>query len=438
MSINPIKSILKSYFDLRIDQLNETLIVSNIKQASEFKGTNLWALIAAILIASVGLNMNSTAVIIGAMLISPLMGPIIGIGYALATFNLEMFKQAAKNFLTFVIISVVTASIYFWISPFKEMGSEITGRTFPTAYDVLIAFFGGVAGIVAFTRKEKSNIIPGVAIATALMPPLCVAGFGIANFNFSCFAGATYLFIINCVMIAFATFMVSKVIFRVPNFVYAEGISKKRINTIFYLIILLTIIPSIYMGYTLVQKTKFTENTKNYVADEIENKNIPVLKYNSSYTKNEIEVFTLSDIDSNVQKIIIENSEFYGLKNPSIKFKSAKEYIAQSSEKETADQQKIVALQDSLVAYQNLQAAIHNQNQEEKDILTELHAIEPKVKAFGIIDMNFVDASKTHIPLFIVTDDMIPKEMESSIRRYLVTKFPNDSISINYKLIKNY
>ncbi|HAD01234.1 MAG TPA: TIGR00341 family protein, partial [Porphyromonadaceae bacterium] len=194
-------------FDVRQDKEDELETIDTISKGIEFKGTNLWVLIFATFIASLGLNTNSTAVIIGAMLISPLMGPIMGFGVGLGISDFDMIKRSFRNFATATIFSVITSSIYFMISPISEAQSELLARTQPTVYDVLIAFFGGLAGIIASSTKSKGNVIPGVAIATALMPPLCTAGYGIATGNLYYFFGAFYLFFINTVFISVATYL---------------------------------------------------------------------------------------------------------------------------------------------------------------------------------------------------------------------------------------
>lgn len=178
-----IKQFFSEYLDLRKDKDNEALIVESIRNGVEFKGTNLWILIFAIFIASLGLNVNSTAVIIGAMLISPLMGPIMGVGLAIGQNDFELLKRSLKSYLVATVFSVITATLYFSLTPLDEVQSELLARTSPTIYDVLIALCGGLAGIIALSTKEKGNVIPGVAIATALMPPLCTAGFGLATGN---------------------------------------------------------------------------------------------------------------------------------------------------------------------------------------------------------------------------------------------------------------
>ena len=229
-----------------------------------FKGTNLWILVFAILVASVGLNMNSTAVIIGAMLISPLMGPINGIGYSIATYDFLLFRQALKNFGFAVIASLIASTAYFAMSPISTAHSELLARTSPTIYDVLIAFFGGMAGIVAITSRKKGNVIPGVAIATALMPPLCTAGYGLATAQFTYFFGALYLFTINTVFIALSALLISQIL-KLPIRGRIAEAQKKRINQVISFVLALVLIPSIYFGYNLVQKEKFMVRAGRYV-----------------------------------------------------------------------------------------------------------------------------------------------------------------------------
>ncbi|HSK14365.1 MAG TPA: DUF389 domain-containing protein, partial [Phnomibacter sp.] len=196
-------------FKLRLprDRDNMETTIELVRGSATMTGSNLWVLVTAIFTASLGLNVNSTAVIIGAMLISPLMGPIMAIGMGVAIHDFGLVYRALKNFLLAVGISILASSIYFFISPLKVPGSELLARTSPTIYDVLIATFGGLAGIIAGSSKlRQSNVIPGVAIATALMPPLCTVGFGIANLNPTYIFGAFYLFFINTVFISLSTY----------------------------------------------------------------------------------------------------------------------------------------------------------------------------------------------------------------------------------------
>ena len=234
-------------------------VLENIKQSISFRGSNLWILACAIVIASVGLNVNSTAVVIGAMLISPLMGPIVGAGFALAVFDFELLKRCGKNLLIATIVSLVVSAIYFFISPFKDAQPELLARTSPTIYDVLIAFFGGLVGVIALTRVEKGNPIPGVAIATALMPPLCTAGYGLAMGNFSYFFGAFYLYSINCFFICIATYFIVRYLKYTP--VQFKNIRfEKQIRYGISFLLVLMIVPSFYLAYNLLKEKEFHVN----------------------------------------------------------------------------------------------------------------------------------------------------------------------------------
>ncbi|MBN2665051.1 MAG: DUF389 domain-containing protein [Bacteroidales bacterium] len=239
-------------------------IHNTIEAEMIFKGTNLWILVFAIIVASVGLNMNSTAVIIGAMLISPLMGPINGMGYSIATYNFPLFRKALKNFSFAVGAGLVASTAYFAMSPISTAHSELLARTSPTIYDVMIALFGGLAGIVAISSRQKGNVIPGVAIATALMPPLCTSGYGLATGQFEYFFGALYLFTINTVFIAISSVVVSQIL-KFPITTLVDSAQKKRVNRWISFVISLVLIPSIFFGYKLVQKERFNENASKYI-----------------------------------------------------------------------------------------------------------------------------------------------------------------------------
>lgn len=253
-------------FNLRKDQDEPESIDANIQQGVNAAGANLWVLIFAIMIASIGLNVNSTAVIIGAMLISPLMGPIVGIGYGAGIADFELIRRAARNLAMMTAISLTTATLYFALSPLHSAHSELLARTTPTIWDVLIAFFGGAAGIVATTRKSISNAIPGVAIATALMPPLCTTGFGIANGNWAFAAGAFYLFTINGVFIALATLFFVKIM-RLPAKVALEGKVAFRQRLLVAAVAGLTLIPSAILAIRLVQAERFQADVRSVLSD---------------------------------------------------------------------------------------------------------------------------------------------------------------------------
>jgi len=242
-------------------------VIESIYSGVVFKGTNLWILVFAIFIASLGLNVNSPAVVIGAMLISPLMGPIMGLGFGMAINDLALLKKAGYNYLFAAAVGLVASTIYFSISPINDAHSEILARTSPTIYDVLIAFFGGLAGILATSSKQKGNVIPGVAIATALMPPLCTAGYGLATWQWEFFLGAFYLFLINTVFIALATLITARLL-KFPLKVQQEQMDTTKVNRIVWAITLITLLPSIYFGYDIVQQNNFQKKANNFVDNE--------------------------------------------------------------------------------------------------------------------------------------------------------------------------
>ena len=272
-----VKKLLGRYFNLLPDKEDEHAVIEQVKVGTQFRGTNLWILIFAILIASLGLNVNSTAVIIGAMLISPLMGPIIGMGLSVGISDFEMLKQSLKNYGVATLISVATATLYFWISPLSEAQSELLARTSPTLYDVLIAFCGGAAGVLALTTKSKGQVIPGVAIATALMPPLCTAGYGLATGQWTYFFGAFYLFFINTVFIATATFLGVKFL-RFHPVATVEGDAARRGRRIIYSVVLITLIPAAIMTVRIIQRNIFETDVNHFVKAELDQEGTRILR----------------------------------------------------------------------------------------------------------------------------------------------------------------
>lgn len=247
-----------------------------------FRGSNLWILACAILIASIGLNVNSTAVIIGAMLISPLMGPIVGAGFALGIYDFELLKKSIRNLVLATVVSLITSTLYFLLSPFKDIQSELLARTAPTIYDVLIAFFGGIVGAIAITRVEKGNPIPGVAIATALMPPLCTAGYGLATGNLAYFLGAFYLYTINCTFIAISTFLVIKYL-KYPSKKLVGDKHERVVRNAITVLILVMLIPSAYLAYNLYQEQAFRKATDSFVEKQFSDRGYTVVFKKSTY-----------------------------------------------------------------------------------------------------------------------------------------------------------
>ena len=284
-----VRKFLKEYLDLHRSKEDEQVTVEYIRNGVEFKGTNLWILIFATVIASLGLNVNSTAVIIGAMLISPLMGPTMGIGLSIGLNDFELMKRSLKSYAVTTLFSVVTATLYFVFTPLDEVQSELLARTSPSIYDVFIALMGGLAGIVALATKEKGNVIPGVAIATALMPPLCTAGFGLATGNLLYFLGAFYLYFINSVFISLATYIGV----RLMRFERKQFVDKERERIVKRYIVWITIAtmcPAVYLTYNIVRETFYQTSANRFITQELQFPDSQILSRDISYEKREIRV----------------------------------------------------------------------------------------------------------------------------------------------------
>ena len=261
---------LKNRFSLDEDKAQRDEVIASITKGVEFRGVNLWVLIFATMIASLGLNVNSPAVIIGAMLISPIMGPIIGAGLALGINDFDLLKKSARNFALMMSVAMVASTCYFIISPLSANSSELLARTMPTAYDVLIAFFGGMAGMVAQSRRDRtSTVIPGVAIATALIPPLCTAGFGIATGQMRFFLGALYLFFINTVFIAMASFLIVRFL-KYEHKTFVDKARERKVKGLMLITTLIVFIPSVIIGIHRVHVSVFEAKAEKYVAQVFE------------------------------------------------------------------------------------------------------------------------------------------------------------------------
>ncbi|WP_067147262.1 DUF389 domain-containing protein [Pseudotamlana agarivorans] len=281
--LESIKVFLRELLDFRDDTDREATtkaIVADIP----FKGATAWILVCSIFVASIGLNANSTAVVIGAMLISPLMGPILGIGLSIAINDIDTLKKSLINLATMIVLSLLTAFLFFWLFPLSEDTSELLGRVRPDIRDVLIAFFGGLALIIARTKKGTiASVIFGVAIATALMPPLCTAGYGLAKGNFVYFGGAMYLFTINTIFIALATFLVLKLL-RFPMLKYANSKRRQFISRAAMLLAIVVMIPAVWTFLNVLNESNFKRDASAFIREELTD--LPhgeYIKNNASY-----------------------------------------------------------------------------------------------------------------------------------------------------------
>lgn len=270
--------------------------INTIKSNADIRGANFWILLCGAILASVGLDVNSAAVIIGAMLISPLMSPILGIGLGIGINDKALLLYSLKNFGIAVILSITTSVVYFLISPLSEVTPEIVARTSPTILDIGVAFFGGVAGMVAGSRKDKTNAIPGVAIATALMPPLCTSGFGIAKGNSAVFLGAFYLFFLNAVFISLSTYIV----IRLLRFPQVEAVNRQvqlRIHRWITVFVLIIMIPSAVIFYSVINEIRIKKTIDNFLSKQVENPNTDVLRWESVTlgSVKQVKVFTAGE-----------------------------------------------------------------------------------------------------------------------------------------------
>lgn len=371
---------LWDFINLHNGEEDKQKVLENVTANISFRGSNLWILACAILIASVGLNVNSTAVIIGAMLISPLMGPILGAGFALGTYNFLLLRKSIKNLLIATVVSLLVSAFYFYISPFKDVQSELLARTSPNIYDVLIAFFGGLVGVIAITRVEKGNPIPGVAIATALMPPLCTAGYGLATFNFSYFFGAFYLYTINCFFICIATFLVIKYL-KYPASATIEPKNEKRIRYGITTLMMIMIIPSFYLAYNLFEEKKFTKTVEEFINSEFNSRGYTVIYKKLNYNSNPKKV----DLAFLNKKLSKEEMEMYnrllnerGIHNTMLNFRQddadLKSEILSELNKQDA------SLSEKDVTINNLRQELNKYKVNEPGLVRELNVLFPELK----------------------------------------------------------
>jgi uncharacterized hydrophobic protein (TIGR00271 family) len=392
MILNKIKRILKYRFNLDQDKADELEIVEGIKRGVEFKGANLWTLIFAIFIASIGLNTNSTAVIIGAMLISPLMGPIMCIGLGAAILDINLIKKAFKNLAFAVIIGLVTSCLYFLISPLHEAKSELLARTNPTIWDILIALFGGLTGIIAGSRKNIGTAIPGVAIATALMPPLCTAGYALSTGNMSFLFGAFYLFLINCFFIFLATYWIIKLLKFKKVDSTSEPFSQLIIRIIYISSFVLTV-PSLYFGYVLVKQEIFTKNVNTFIANEINGDSILVVTKEIDPTQKKVKIVLLGEeLDENVIKEIERKKEKYNLEHSEIDITTTKSSSAAQEQHYSVIVDELFSLnknnlkrKDSVInMLKNEQTRHEKLNVDETELLKEFTVLFGETNLFAV------------------------------------------------------
>lgn len=427
---------------LSYEKEDSQLIHESIEKGIVFRGTNFWILIFAIFIASVGLNMNSPAVVIGAMLISPLMGPINGVGYSVATYNFDLLKRSLKNYGFAVFGGLAASTLYFYISPIHVEHSELLSRTSPTIYDVFIAMFGGLAGIVAICSKNKGNVIPGVAIATALMPPLCTAGFGLAEGNMNFFLGAMYLFLINSVFIALSAMLVAQLL-KLPKRSFLLSREIKNTNIVVGIVILLTVIPSVYLGITLVKKEKFMKAAGAFVSEIGDWEGNYLLKDEVNGDLRTIKLaYVGNEIGKESKKRLKDKARNMGLPDAKITieqgFQSGLEESDRDHQKQLDRLQlEVVNVRETIQVNQTKLDSIATGPTFGKDLLKEISAILPQIKGCSITKEPYFtldsDDDQTIPSVFFTIDDEISDSEREGIERWLAQKLKCDYVVLNFR-----
>ena len=396
------RTFLKEYFTIPRSEEQELEAVADIRKGVNFRGSTLWILICAILIASLGLNVNSTAVIIGAMLISPLMGPIIGMGYSIGAYDFELLKRSFFNFAVATVISILTATLYFAITPLDTAQSEILARTSPTFYDICTALVGGIAGVIAIGAREKGNVVPGVAIATALMPPLCTAGFGFATGNIKYAAGALFLFFINVVFIGTATYLGVVLM----GFKKQTNLDRKHKNELYAYIIAIVLIafcPAVFMTVNIVRQTLYEKSASTFIESEFSVlDNSIVIDKNVSYKDRNIRIVLLGAGISESEELIFKSHlENYGLKDThlsivqgeknegdidALKSMILEDFYKNSEEKLVKQQEQIVKLKEELSSYKLFDELL-------PAISSEMATLFPEISSIALSKSYRIDAA---------------------------------------------
>jgi len=439
-----LRKFLRYQFNLEFDKDQESIIVDDIRKSVEFRGMNLWILIFAIFIASIGLNMNSTAVIIGAMLISPLMGPITGLGVGIGINDFDLIKKALRNLGIATLISLIASTIYFLITPLSDARSELLARTTPTIWDVFIALFGGLAGIIAYTNKQKGNVIPGVAIATALMPPLCTAGFGIATGNLNYFFGAFYLYFINSIFIAIATYIMVKYQGFTPRS-FVDRATETRVMRSIAIVVILTVGPSIFMAYKIVTKSFYEQNAIRFITQEFNFPTTQIVSRTIDPENRRIEILLFGDkLDDKVLASLENKMAFYRLtetelrirqdvdKSAPIDYNAIKtgllEDLYKHNEEQLNERDKIIdSLQRELQKVQYTRWPIKSMTDELSSVVSQVDELSISPSIFYKAEQNKYDTALT---AYLKMKRRPNRSEVSKITSWLKARTQNDSIRV--------
>ncbi len=422
-----------NFINLHKGEEDREKVLEDVRSFVSFRGSNLWILACAIVVASVGLNVNSAAVVIGAMLISPLMGPIVGAGFGLGIFDFALLRKSLKNLLIATVVGLVVSSVYFYLSPFKETQTEILSRTSPNIYDIIIAFAGGLVGVIAITRVEKGNPIPGVAIATALMPPLCTAGYGLAVWNLKFFFGAMYLYCINCVFICIATFIIVKYL----KYPIVKMIDKKRARQVKYsmtFIIVIMIVPSIYFAIQLFEEKKYNQRVNNYIENVFTNKGYTVIYKKSNYIRNPkvLELAFLSKRFENDEVQEFSNKlKAYKINNTILRIRQDTTDLKKDILNEIGFEKATLKERDAVI--QNLKKEIINLKVDNSKLLPEVKILFPEIENISVAKHTFnegTDSVRT-IPVMVYRiNKRLSIESKNKLSDWLKQKLQSTELEI--------
>lgn len=441
---------LKKMLSLGEDKAMENETIASIVSGVDFSGAKLWILVLAIFVASLGLNTNSTAVIIGAMLISPLMGPIIGMGLGVGINDFMLLKRAFKNYLVATLFSVATATLYFLITPFNEAQSELLARTSPTIYDVLIALCGGLAGIIALgsLSQRSGNVIPGVAIATALMPPLCTVGFGLATANWLYALGALYLYLINTIFISVATFIGVTLIMRFHKKEFVDKQREKRVKRTIMGIAIITIIPSVFITLGMVKEAMFNNRCKRFCTNVVKVEGAHIISHTFDYKNRSMRVVLLGEeADSAAINMMKERMADYGLEETTLEIVQGTSNMKAEdlSGRLHLEEKQTLALQNQVVEYEK---TIREQRAEldayagaeshAKVLLPELRTLYPTIESVstgrGVVcfKTDSVLADSTALIVSIRSKKRLPAAEQSKVEAWLRKRLSGSHVYINW------
>ena len=441
---------LKKMLSLGEDKAMENETIASIVSGVDFSGAKLWILVLAIFVASLGLNTNSTAVIIGAMLISPLMGPIIGMGLGVGINDFMLLKRAFKNYLVATLFSVATATLYFLITPFNEAQSELLARTSPTIYDVLIALCGGLAGIIALgsLSQRSGNVIPGVAIATALMPPLCTVGFGLATANWLYALGALYLYLINTIFISVATFIGVTLIMRFHKKEFVDKQREKRVKRTIMGIAIITIIPSVFITLGMVKEAMFNNRCKRFCTNVVKVEGAHIISHTFDYKNRSMRVVLLGEeADSAAINMMKERMADYGLEETTLEIVQGTSNMKAEdlSGRLHLEEKQTLALQNQVMEYEK---TIREQRAEldayagaeshAKVLLPELRTLYPTIESVstgrGMVcfKTDSVLADSTALIVSIRSKKRLPAAEQSKVEAWLIKRLSGSHVYINW------